>query len=232
MYQQLHKEAYNAAWLYYLTGNFNIKEISELVDMPYQTLLVHAGKHGWNKMRRAIHKEAGRGLKESLAERIEKARLAHQSFMLDQLSESAEGIERKVIGEKDFEDEKGEKNVRVVDKLNLIEQQHRIAGSVLKLDDMEKPDPIRVGFEFLLQLGAVQDPTKQLEKMPSAILPLPDDSEAYTGIIRSNNAQSDDHETAELQVLEVKNGVAGPPITEEHQEPEDITPQPVKLSFK
>jgi hypothetical protein len=234
MYTDRTKQAYAEAWMMYLSGNFNIKQIAEILDIPYPTLMLHSSRNSWNIMRRKIHKEAGRGLKESLAERIEKARLAHQHFMLDQLDETAGGIERKVIGETDFEDKDGERIVKTGDKLNLLEQQHRVAASVLKLDEVEKVDPVRVGFEFLLQLSA-QEPMKQLEKMPSAILPLEANSEASTGIIRSNNAYPDDDVPLKMQenqpVMEVSNGVARP-VNANDVEIEDITPQPVKLSFK
>lgn len=179
------KEMYAEAWMYYLSGNFTMRQIAEALEIPYHTLTTYAGRNKWARKRADIHKRAGKGLKDSLQARIEQARVEHLHGMMDQLEETAENIAMKEIGEADPDDPEGKRIVKVGDKLSLIEQQHRIATSVLKLDDVPKADPTREGFEFLMSLRA---------------LPLSNNSDANAGIIRSNNALPDSSSTHEIEV--------------------------------
>lgn len=191
------KEAYAEAWMYYLTGNFTTKQISEVLDIPMTTLIKHMHRNKWRERRQGIHEKAGNGLKKKLAERIEQARIQHMEMTLDGLDETAAEIAERKIGELDPDDPKGERKVTLTHKMDLIDHQHRIATSVLKLDDIEKTDPNRVGFEFLIALQGNTHMTI---------------SDANPGILRSNNAQLEDHVTpeieAESEILEVVDGVA------------------------
>jgi len=238
---------YAEAWMYYLSGNFTLKQIADVLDINYTTLSSFAGRNGWGRTRAKIHKDAGKGLKEALAQRIEQARIRHQNFMLDQLDETADGIAAKVVGEIDPEDAKGEAKVTVSQKIDLIDRQQNVAAKVLKLDDIKDLDPVRLGFEFLMSLGGKPHPVI---------------SDANTGILRSNNAQlegpDESKNTENMPVMEVIDGVARPVAEPEQNlvdmlkangyDAHDITnfpglpqlptreeasmlPQPVKLTF-
>lgn len=171
------REMYAEAWLYYLTGNFTLKQISEVCNIPYVTLTSYSGTNKWAQRKMEIHRKAGHALKDKLAERIEQARIAHQNFMLDQLDETKEGIAELKIGkEHPHARPNAAGQVRIVlvnEKLELLGQQQAIASDVLKLDDEEKPDSNRDGFSFLIGLASST---------------LPRETKAPLGILSSGNA--------------------------------------------
>lgn len=185
------KQTYAEAWMYYLTGKFAMSEIADALELDINTLSTFAMRHGWKAARQKIWDKAGSGLKKALADRIEKARIAHLNFALDQLDETAEVIGSMKVGEEDPHGkpnkETGEKpKVTVERKLSLTRQQHEIATSVLKLDDDKNEDETALGFQILIGLQTNTQPVN---------------SEASTGILRSNNALPDVVHEADFTLL-------------------------------
>lgn len=226
--------AYAEAWMYYLTGKFTLGEIADMLNFHLPTLTAYSGRHKWATTRKAIFDKAGEGLRQKTAERIEKARIAHQNFMLDQMEESREKIDGMKIGEADPnmpepEEGKPKRIVSVGQKLALMGQVQDIANKVLKLDVEEKTDENMDGFRLLV---ALQGNTR------------PDDSEAPLGIIRSNNAHPEppatldlvDNEGAFELLRQMQGGVedTSEEIEALHAQalkPETSQPLPTKLTF-
>lgn len=217
------KEMYNEAWLYYLTGNFTLVEIAEHLNINKQTLYTYAGRNSWSRRARDIQAKAGRGLKQSLMERIEKERIKHIEFALDQLNETGEAIALMKIGQENEHARKGKNGkkpvVTVNDKLELLDSQDKIARRVLKLDDEEKTDPNDIGFRQLVGLGV----SIHLHN-----------SEATTGILSSNNAHLEGLQESDFYPLEVTDGEARPLESNEspmREEPASPKSDKVELKF-
>lgn len=156
----LQKTDYAHAWLLYL-GQMTLDRISQVTGISEEKLYKRAKDYGWYHARTLAIQRAKSAVNLDLKNRIEKHRVLHQTFVLDQLSNTQEVIERIPDG---FE--------TVGVKLELLEQHDTIARKTLKLDEPDKSDPNTMGFHLLIALqkqsvGLVND--KQTDSEVSEI---------------------------------------------------------------
>lgn len=218
------KYDWDAAWMAFLSGAKH-KEIERDFGIPYSNIVAYSREHHWTHRRSQSIRYASQVLKEGLKKRIEENRLKHQHFVMDKLEMTQDKIDELTITHKE---KKEEGEVGVSHMISLIDQQHQLAKDVLGLDkDKEKDDPVRQGFAILMAMRQanglpIDQPIThevQVEKHPSAYLPLPDDSEANTGILSSLNAIPVEEKTPKSDINEQNEEEPGDRATEEEVRP-------------
>lgn len=189
-------------------GGMSVSEIlshKQLRGMPESTLVHRITHYGWAKRRQEVAtmdktpllKERARKLQEKLEEEA----LTHQDFMLSELRR-----ERRVLEDR-ARDEKTQ-----LTRLEALDRIDTLTRKLTRMDERQEANPTTMGFAFLVNQSAPQ-PVKVIEipakPTPSAILPLPDDSEHSMGILRSNNAMPDTDETPEMTKMPAPGSLFG-----------------------
>jgi hypothetical protein len=211
------------AWLLFLGGATH-EEISEMCKIPEKTVKVYSGEHFWAQRRSGALKRANVAVRQSLSKRIEKARLEHTEYMLDELDSQKNHLGMLAVSPTPNKDE-GE--VSIGYKMNMIEQHDRIARKTLEMDNDNLMDPTQLGFAMLAQLskghqvvnGEGQDEPIEIEgRVIEPQEPLVNESqeEAQGGEEMEQNEDIQDHEgepkntsSATMPLLEDSDANAG-----------------------
>jgi hypothetical protein len=171
--------------------------------MNPQSLHRRISEYGWAKRKEEVSGMDKTSLLKAsskrLQEELEKEALTHQGFMLSEIRR-----ERRIAEDRDHDETiKGQ-----LGRLEVLDRLDTMARKLTRLDEKQDVNPITSGFAFLVSVATTQN-SSQLEAIktiplppekytPSAIIPLPEDQDHSTGIIRSNNAMPDSEEDPEI----------------------------------
>lgn len=230
------KGRYNweAAWHLFIAGA-TLEETSNMLAIPYSTMVSHASKCQWAARRTQALEVAREAIKTDLKGRVEKARVKHQEAMMDLLDETMAHIETTPISDEN----------PVERKLAAMDKQDVVARRVLGMDKESDNDPMKAGFLLLASIGhasLVNENTdyeeaqvvEDIKCLPDTInstqsqttegdqnnpLPLPNPSDdpnsPLTGILRSGNGMSNGSDNPTFHPfapLEPKFGETGPTL--------------------
>lgn len=157
---QTTKHNWDLAYHIFLAGATH-EEVSEIAGIPHIVVINYSAKHQWAKRRELSRKFAHKAISEDLTRKLEKARIRHQNFMVDQLYETQSHIEQIQIG---TNLEVGE--VHVMDKLAVLTCQHNLAARVLNLDNQKPEDPNELGFAMLVAMSRTTNAPLGTENNP------------------------------------------------------------------
>lgn len=144
---------WDAAWILYVAGA-TLEEVSEASGIPYGELIQYSAKKAWQANRAATHKLANKNVTDKLATRIQRLRVKHQHFVLDQVEEVAGHIEQTEVGMIDPDDPEGKRRMTMGKKIDLVQKLDTLVRPTLGLDEKEeKVDPVAAGFAMLVAMG-------------------------------------------------------------------------------
>jgi hypothetical protein len=216
---------YNSAWMLYVMGA-TTEEAALASNIPLEILKVYSARKGWRQKRAQAKQYASRALKEQLTQRIEEHRVKHQHFILDTLEETQRKLQdADIVLKKKKDEELGDNQLTLQQTLSLTKEHDELARRTLGLDEEQKQDPMAFGFAILKAMRGG-------ENTPSAPYPLPEDSDAFTGILRPFNGHSNGLSIVDIEAQTTQSERTGPQETVEPTQQEmGYKPLPTKITF-
>jgi hypothetical protein len=204
-------EKLTAKFMFMACGN--LQAVVEATQLPDKDLRRIAQHEGWMTQFKNLASKIDPLLRQSVARRIERAREKHINFVIDTLEEN-EFEMRNMVPSLELD-----ALVSPERKINLLDKHDQIARRTLGLDKQKEDDPVMECFKYLVAsqrakplnsvnevegvltdddfiTGVVEEAVVSEKVEPynihngSAVLPLPEETNATTGILGAFNGHS------------------------------------------
>lgn len=148
----LHSKAHEAFMVYLACGD--LRQASEVSGVAYHLVERSFRLEKWERYRKLAIAGAERHTFEKLKKRLEKKKITHQTFMLDELDQAEEYLKRQL----DPVDEEGKFHPDIFSyKQTLLDRHDQIARRVTGLEKEEEKNPMREGLMLLIAAQSERD---------------------------------------------------------------------------